>query len=117
MSMSTHVVGFKAREHRIWDGQMVQHLEDLRDLAVEVGDLLGGAAWPARAVAGVERAPERRLRWIERHGEMRGREAAQEAEQGADEAVDALDRRAIGPDDAPGQGVIGPVEEMVAIHQ
>ena len=48
---------------------------------------------------------------------MRGREAAQEAEQGADEAVDALDRRAIGPHDAPGQGVIGPVEEMVAVHQ
>jgi hypothetical protein len=48
---------------------------------------------------------------------MRGCEAAQEAEQGASEAVDALDRRAIGPDDTPGQGVIGPVEEMVAVHQ
>jgi hypothetical protein len=48
---------------------------------------------------------------------MRGREAAQEAEQGADEAIDALDRCAIGPHDALGQGVIGSVEEMVAVHQ
>ncbi len=111
------IVGLEARCQRMPDSQMVQDLTRLRDLPVEVGDLLRGPARPTRPIVGIEGAAERRLRRVEGHAHMRGTEAAHQPEEGTGEAVDALNRRAVRPDDTPRQCIVGPVEEMVAVHQ